>query len=85
MEKDALGRYIKQDKTLLSDSLAVYYSTGEFRANSFETVSQTGVRSRTGEIIIYDDTEKKEITIKDGGLNTQDSLAAKSNITIQKH
>ncbi len=71
MEKDALGRYIKQDKTLLSDSLAVYYSTGEFRANSFETVSQTGVRSRTGEIIIYDDTEKKEITIKDGGLNTQ--------------
>lgn len=64
-------RYVIQDnKTLLSEKLLVYYGTGEFRANALETVSDSGVRARSGEVIIYNNATKDEETFKDGGLNT---------------
>lgn len=61
---------IRDGKTLLGDRLSVYISNGNFRANSTASVSQSGVRARAGEVIIYDNNIGAEETFMDGGLNT---------------
>ncbi|NLB80415.1 MAG: S-layer homology domain-containing protein, partial [Clostridiaceae bacterium] len=74
-------RYVISDtKTLLSDKLDVLYSTGEFYANALETVTESGVRARNGEVIIYDELIRnadKEVVLKDGGLDTQGLIGRK--------
>ncbi|OQB13249.1 MAG: Surface layer protein precursor [Firmicutes bacterium ADurb.Bin193] len=59
---------VKPDKTLLSENLGITVRNGELIANSAESIKSS--KARAGEVIIYDNTEEENVTLKDGGIST---------------